>query len=192
VFLMRAISVAALALFMLSLDVGHAQTCFKARPLPRCSSIVVVEAGFGAAVGSHPDPEVSTFTIEAGYMTNRTDRWSLGATVFVKGGDPINGYGVRPRYRYWLEDNKASVDFAPGVIVRTFNSHSKAPAFSGQVALNLGWALAITGQVDHVRYTDDYGTDRLASYLGARLASGAAIVGAVGFIALVGILVAGY
>ena len=127
-------------------------------------------------------------------MVNRGPRSALGAAVFFRGGEPIGGIGFRPRYRRWLNSH-VSLDVAPGLVLKTLGSQFtlKAPTFSGQVGLNLGSGLALTGQVDVARnaagtFANGSSTD-VAWYAGGRLGGGVGVAGILGFLAL-GALVA--
>jgi hypothetical protein len=178
-----------------------AQSCFAGHPLPRCRSFWLTEAGLSVRLDPHgwtpsgPETESGSATLELGYMVNLSPRSALGAAVFLRGGEPVGGIGFRPRYRRWF-NNHVSLDVAPGLVLKTLSGGQftlKAPTFSGQVGLNLGSGLALTGQVDVARnavgtFANGSSTD-VAWYAGGRLGSGVGVVGILGFLAL-GALVA--
>jgi len=79
---------------------------------------------------------------------------------------------------------------APGVVLTTLSDQFtlKAPTFSGQVGLNLGSGVALTGQVDVARnglgsFANGRATD-VAWYAGGRLGGGLGVAGMLGFVAL--------
>jgi hypothetical protein len=172
-----------------------AQSCLTPHPLPRCRSYWITEAGLSVRLDPHPETESGSATLELGYMVNRSPRSALGAAVFLRGGEPVGGIGFRPRYRRWLNSH-VSLDVAPGVVLKTLGGGQftlRAPTFSGQVGLNLGSGLALTGQVDVARnaagtFANGSSTD-VAWYAGGRLGGGLGVAGILGFFAL-GALVA--
>jgi hypothetical protein len=191
------------ALFMLALAIGHlaalpplsAQACFAPHPLPRCRSYWITEAGLSARLDPHPETESASATLELGYMANVGSRSALGAAVFFRGGEPVGGVGIRPRYRHWV-GQRVSVDVAPGIVVKALSGGQfslRSPGFSGQVGLNVGSGFGLTGQVDVVRLElggFPNGTVRdVAWYAGARLGGGLGVAGMLGFLGL-GALVA--
>jgi hypothetical protein len=172
-----------------------AQSCFAAQPLPRCRSYWLTEAGLSVRLDHHPETESGSATLELGYMVNLSPSSALGAAVFFRGGEPVGGIGFRPRYRRWFNSH-VSLDVAPGIVLKTLSGGQftlKAPTFSGQLGLNLGSGLALTGQVDVARnavgtFANGSSAD-VAWYAGGRLGSGLGVAGILGFLAL-GALVA--
>ena len=189
----RAVLAILLAVVVGSLADLHAlaaQSCFAAHPLPRCRSYWLTEFGLSLRLDPHPETESGSATLELGYMVNRSPRSALGAAVFLRGGEPVGGIGLRPRYRRWF-NSQVSLDVAPGVVLKTLGGGQfalKVPTFSGQVGLNLGSGLALTGQVDIARnatgnFPNGSSTD-VAWYAGGRLGGGIGVAGVLGFLAL--------
>jgi hypothetical protein len=171
-----------------------AQSCFAPHPWPQCRSHWITEAGLTVRLDPHPGTESAAATLELGHMVNLSSRSALGASVFLRGGEPVGGIGFRPRYRRWLS-NSVSLDVAPGIVFKTLSSQFtlQAPTLSGQIGLNLGSGLALTGQVDVIRYdltafTSQKPTD-VAWYAGGYLGGGLGVAGMLGFLAF-GALVA--
>lgn len=190
--------VAALAVAAVGLAASQplaAQACFAPHPLPRCRSYWITEAGLSARLDPHPQTEGASATLELGYMANTGARSALGAAVFLRGGEPVGGVGIRPRYRRWLGE-KVSLDVAPGIVLKALSGGQfslRSPGFSGQVALNIGSGFGVTGQVDVARiefsgFANGNSTD-VAWYAGARLGGGLGLGGMLGFLGL-GALVA--
>jgi hypothetical protein len=185
-----AVLLAVVAGGLLDLQALAAQSCFAAHQLPRCRSYWLTEAGVSARLDSHPQTESGSATLELGYMVNLSSRSALGATVFLRGGEPVGGIGFRPRYRRWF-NSQVSLDVAPGLVFKAMSGGQfllKAPTFSGQVGLNLGSGLALTGQVDVARnalgsFANGRATD-VAWYAGGRLGGGLGVAGMLGFVAL--------
>ena len=172
-----------------------AQACFAPHPLPRCRSYWITEAGLSTRVDPHPQTESASATLELGYMVNAGPRSALGAAVFLRGGEPVGGVGIRPRYRHWLSPS-VSLAVAPGIVLKAMGGGQfslRSPSFSGQVGLNVGPGLGLTGQVDTPR-TDLGGfpngkASDVAWYAGVRLGGGLGVAGLLGFLGL-GALVA--
>ena len=165
-----------------------AQICFRGKPLPECRSFFVTEAGLSIRLDSHSQSESRSLTFEVGYMVNRGTSSALGATVFLRGVDPVSGIGVRPRYRYWLT-KESSLDISPGILLRSLceGYERVVPSFSGQIAINPTEFVGFTTQIDVIRFK--HKTTDIAWYLGAKLDSYFGVGGMLGFFALV-ILVA--
>ena len=191
VFLMLAVVASGLA----TLHPVAAQSCFAPHALPRCRSYWVTEAGVSARLDSHPQTEGASATLELGYMVNATPRSALGLAVFLRGGEPVGGVGIRPRYRHWLS-RQVSLDVAPGIVLKAMSGGQfslRSPSFSGQLGLNVGPGFGLTGQVDVARsaagsFANGKSSD-VAWYAGARLGSGLGVAGVLGFLGL-GALVA--
>lgn len=176
-----------------------AQTCFNSRPLPRCRSFWITEVGLSARLDSHLDTEGGSVTVELGYMVNAGARSAFGISGFFRGGEPVGGVGIRPRYRLWL-GKSISLDVAPGIVLKSTSGGQftlKSGGFSGQLALNIAPGIGLVGQVDQVRldstafqntFPDGKTTD-VAWYAGGRLSGGAGVAGILAFLAL-GALVA--
>jgi hypothetical protein len=171
-----------------------AQSCFAPHPFPQCRKHWLTEAGLSVRLDPHPGTESVAATLELGHMVNLSPRSALGASVFLRGGEPVGGIGFRPRYRRWLTSS-LSLDVAPGIVFQTLSSQFtlQSPTLSGQVGLNLGSGLALTGQVDVVRnrlgtFANGKSTD-VAWYAGGSLGGGLGVAGMLGFLGL-GALVA--
>ena len=128
----------------------ESSTCFRGRPLPRCSVFWLTE--FGVAPRLTPDgrDDGPLYTWELGLMKNAGRRDALGGSFFIEGADDGAGWGIRPRYRHWL-NSRFSVEVAPGLMLR--HSSYTSVAFSGQVAINFSDYLALTTTVRVFQHT---------------------------------------
>ena len=192
-------SVALIFIACLSSGSLNAQSCFTGHPIPQCRSFWITEAGFSARLDQRGDTGGLSATLELGYMVNAGARSAFGISGFLRGGEPVGGIGIRPRYRLWL-GKTVSLDVAPGIVLKTLSGGQftvKSGGFSGQVALNITPGLGLVGQVDQVRldttaiqnpFASGKTTD-VAWYAGARLSGGAGVGGILAFLAL-GALVA--
>jgi hypothetical protein len=173
-----------------------AQACFGARPLPRCRSFWLTEFTLSGRLDPHPQTEDAAATLEVGYMTNVGGRSALGGALFLQGGEPVGGFGFRPRYRHWL-GRQVSLDLAPGIVLKAVSGGQftlRSPSFSGLVGLNVGPGLGLIGRVDLVRGA--YGgfangkSTGLAWYAGGRLGGWPGVVGLAGFLGLATVVAA--
>ena len=176
--------------FILGSTPVNAQMCFRGKPSPECKSFWITEFGLCYRIDpvQEMDMDKESLTMELGYMVNHTAKSAFGGTFFLRGGEPMNGLGLRPRYRRWLT-TRTSLDLSPGIVLVTWGDFdTAAPTFSGQIALNGGDWVGITLQADVIRYDYPYSQqhDRtdLAWYAGARFGSYPGVVGTVVFLGL--------
>ena len=173
-----------------------AQACFGAHPLPRCRSFWITELALSGRLDPHPQTEDAAATLEAGYMVNLGQRSALGAALFLQGGEPVGGFGFRPRYRHWL-GSQVSLDLAPGIMLKSTSGGQftlKSPSFSGLVGLNVGSGFGLIGRVDLARnalgnFANGKSTD-LAWYAGGRLGGWPGVVGVLGFLGVATVVAA--
>ena len=107
--------------------------CFRGRALPRCTSFLLVEAGYyrhlvGSEFRGIDTNEVtreatdardrdSHFSWELGYMRNVDARNALGGTLLVGTGTAGARVGVKGRYRRWVgAEGTGRLDFGAGVL----------------------------------------------------------------------------
>lgn len=118
--------------------------CFRGRPLPRCSAFWITEFGLAARLTPAEFANGPLYTWELGGMKNRGTRNALGAALFVEGSDEGGAWGLRPRYRRWLNP-KTTLDLAPGIAIG--GDRNLTPGFSGHVALNFADYFALTSTI---------------------------------------------
>jgi hypothetical protein len=127
---------------------------FKPKPFPECRSFLITEFGLYYGLDKSSDQtNLRLITREFGLMENRDERSAIGGTLFIDAEADREGsrLGFRARYRYWLSRNR-SLDIAPGILITGWKSEFEFPSFTCQTGLNLNSWLAITGQVDVVRW----------------------------------------
>jgi len=117
------------------------------------------------------------FTADWGYMRNLNPRSSLGATLYFGGDDDVGVFGVRPRYRLWL-DRQAALDLSAGIILSGNDVFSplKFPGFVASASIGIGDWMAFSLHYQAIRFSAQpymYGQSSL--YAGLRLGSWAAL-----------------
>lgn len=117
-----------------------AQSCFRGRPLPTCTSFWITE--FGVALGFTRDTP-AYYTWEFGWMVNRGERSALGATILLGAGGG-GRVGLKPRLRHWLADGKA-VEVSAGLLI---TSPGEGFGFTGHVGLNLNDKVILAIQLE--------------------------------------------
>jgi hypothetical protein len=160
-------------------DDGARGLTFRGKPKPWADSFVITEFGI---VGS-PDPDAGAtlpsdvlFTLDIGWMSNRTERYALGGSMaFTWEGlssDHVRSISLHARFRYWPQ-RLFSIDVAPGLVFGANGSSSvRFPSVRGHVAVGFAdWVSAVV-QVDHLRRESrSRKIDETVVYLGARLGS---------------------
>ena len=146
--------------------------CLRARPLPKCKSFWITEAGVFYRLIHEPKLEGNYyFTGELGHMINRNERSALGGTIFL-GVNTEESYrlGLKPRYRRWIS-SKLSLDFSPGILLLGDDDSYKPdlPGFTGHIGLCYEDWLVLTTQLEIIHFKR-FGTD-VAWYGGAKLGS---------------------
>ena len=132
-------------------ETGSARLCWPGRPAAACRAFIVNEASIGLRVARSQgryegvdDEELEGYEAyvgppvyviaELGWMYNHRPGSAVGVSVF---GGPEFGYeeiqyGVKGRYRRWLDDN-AAIDVSIGTLLGTGYNHGQAGAH------NAGW-----------------------------------------------------
>lgn len=162
-----------------------AQTCWRARPAPRCSFFWITESGprFGnheAFVEGHLGSATAV-----GLMTNRSASIAFGATLELTTGSESGTYrlAVMPRFRRWLTPAIA-LDLAGGVAL--LGEGERAAGFkgvSGLVAVSVADFVVVAAEVE-MRHGLSIGTQtaatigvRFGSYLGPPVAVASLVLG---------------
>ena len=161
---------------------GHAQTCFRGRPLPACRSFALLELGYAHRLGAAPtatggSPQVHYLNGELGWMFNRSPRLSIGGTLFA-GGLVDYDFELRPglkaRARYWLGDRTA-LDVGAGLVLGRVPVESalwirteRRAGATAHLGLSLNEALHLTALAE---YLPNPVERDFVGYVGARLGS---------------------
>jgi len=159
----------------------------RGRPLADCGAFWVLETGWcllQKESNVREEKKRFLFTADVGYMRNITANSAVGATAYVGADDDAGQFGLRLRYRRWL-NRDVSLDVSPGILL-TGEDNRVTPSFPGFVGtLTLGFAdwAGITVLYQAIRYERsnfdyaiaDSGTQK-SLYIGARFGSYAAIV----------------
>jgi hypothetical protein len=105
----------AIAIIICTFMPANAQLCFRGKPLLECKTFWITEFGYNHRLDRFSDSN-SYFTWETGLMRNVNRQTAIGATLFF-GADPYgHRYGLKPRYRRWL-NNSVSFDLGAGVLL---------------------------------------------------------------------------
>ena len=165
----------------------HGKIHFMGKPLPECKMFFITEVSvFQSLIQDYGDVGANC---ELGLMYNLNKRSALGAT-FVLAWTGNNGFGIKVRYRRWL-NSLFSVDFSPGLLLW---SDKKNPKFTGHVGLNYKDLIALIVQLDVRRYwnrpneVDISLGIKFGSTAGSAIIAAAPIVLIVGFILLASLL----
>lgn len=169
---------AAFLLITLAVIPANAQHCFRGKPLPDCKTFWITEFGNSYRLDQPPRKyrnigERFYFTLESGLMANLNPKSALGATFMLGAGDNGIRFGVKPRYRHWL-NNSTSLDIGYGVLVAP-----RFPGLTSHIGLNFGDWLALTTHLEIIRLElmpfnrtqSRKTTADVAWYVGAKLGS---------------------
>ena len=123
-------------------------------------------------------------TFETGYMKNISPKTSVGGTMYLGADDDGSVFGLKFRYRYWL-NRQVSIDLSPGLILSSSynNMIIKKPSFLATASIGLKDLIAFDVQFQALKYQSNYynaaPTSRTKTdlYMGVRLGSEAAVVG---------------
>ncbi|MCI0532442.1 MAG: hypothetical protein L0Y74_10955 [candidate division Zixibacteria bacterium] len=140
---------------------------------------------------------------EVGLMKNVAERHAVGLGLFTgiewRSGGAGLGWGVKPRYRYWINRDLA-LDLSPGLLLDATEGSFNPPGFTGSVSLGIKELLILTSSVEVNRFVGyNYSNssqpveeERVSLYLGAKAGSGlGAITGSVAAVAVVvGVMIA--
>lgn len=179
--------------------------CFTGRPLPRCKTFLLTEAGqYWFLKGTEFTQQRDTHTFELadldahlsweiGVMSNLNPNSAAGGTVLI-GVDGNGGrFALKGRYRRWLGE-KGMLDMSAGALRASLRApHNELNAtgygITGDVAL--GWRdwAALTVRADALS-----SGDRTVGgvYGGVRLGSQPAIIATTVFVALIAAFIASY
>lgn len=120
--------IAALAIFTASPSVAqtsHRNFSFTPRPLDQTKSFTITEFSLGRRFGDYTlgndnrSESEGLAAWELGLMRNVSERWAVGAAVFLNADDWRTQIGIKPRVRYWL-GQRSSLDIAAGPILKTY------------------------------------------------------------------------
>ena len=176
---------AAFALITVTFLPANAQHCFRGKPLPKCKTFWITEFGYSLKLDEQPRRYQSSgtnfyFTWEYGLMRNLNQKSALGAALFGGADDNGHRFGVKPRYRRWL-DNSTGLDICAGVLFGGENNQfsPRFPGMTSHVGLNFGDWLALTAHLEIIRLEvppfersqSGTTTTDVAWYFGAKLGS---------------------
>jgi hypothetical protein len=121
-----------------------AQTCFQARPLPRCRNFGVTEFGVLQRIGGTSALGLSG---ALGVMRNIDASTAVGAVLFVESDEFSSAGGLRVRYRRWLTGGNSG-DIAVGL-----GHHSEAEGLypTVEATVNVLNMISLVVQVDAPR-----------------------------------------
>ncbi len=137
---------------------ANAQHCFRGKPLPQCKTFWITEFGYSYRLDQPPRRYLSSsdanfyFTWEYGLMRNLNRKSALGATFLLGADGDGHRFGVKPRFRRWL-DNSISFDLGAGVLFGGENNqfNPRFPGMTSHVGLNFGDWLALTAHMEIIR-----------------------------------------
>ncbi len=98
---------------------------FTPRPLEQTKTFTITEFSLGRRFGDYnlgDDDRSESEGLaawELGLMRNVSERWAIGAAVFLNADDWRTQFGIKPRVRYWL-GQRSSLDLAAGPILKTY------------------------------------------------------------------------
>jgi hypothetical protein len=164
---------------------SQGRLCWRGRPLPVCSSILLTEFGIYRDLVT-PSGRRMTYSderyeirdsywdlqTELGLLKNITQKYAFGGSVFSRYG-PQEGLslGAKARYRQWVTPDGMSVDFGAGFRVardpspglRTdmngnprFVRPSRGPALTTDIAFNVMDYASFVARADVVKFNDRY------------------------------------
>lgn len=106
--------------------VGRCRICLPDRPDKNCCFVLVVETGYLFATNrDHTDkfPPSEFLTFDLGLIRRITQKDAIGATISILNTDEYSRFGIRSRYRRWL-DKQLSLDLTAGVVLGGDESHN--------------------------------------------------------------------
>jgi hypothetical protein len=185
---MRKSCVVILILLLTASAASNSHAFCRGKPLPEKRWFFLLESGWKWRVAEsniRADKKDWLFTADWGYMRNLNRKSSLGATLFVGADDDAGQFGIRPRYRVWL-DRQVSLDLSPGIIFAGDDNHAdlKFPGFVATASIGIGDRFAFSLQYQAIRFAPlpSMYPDRLpppgtqsALYMGPTFGSWAAI-----------------
>jgi hypothetical protein len=119
-----------IALMMSTAPPANAQTSlrnfsFTPRPLDQTKTFTITEFSLGPRFGNYTlgddkrSESEGLTSWELGLMRNVSERWAVGAAVFLNADEWRTQVGIKPRVRYWL-GQRSSLDLAAGPILKTY------------------------------------------------------------------------
>ncbi|HEV8264705.1 MAG TPA: hypothetical protein VGQ06_07125 [Gemmatimonadales bacterium] len=119
-------------------------TCWRGRPLAHCESFWITDFTYGTRLNAVEEPgggkvKGDYLTWEFGGMVNQGPRHAFGAAMIKSFGHERSYFGVRPRYRRWL-NSETSLDVSVGILVSGDHDRFRPrfPSFTTHVALSHG------------------------------------------------------
>ena len=154
------------------------QTCFRARPQPRCTMFWVTEFSVTPRLNANSSGGGGPnyyYTWDLGAMANSGAHTALGGAVFLGGEDDGFRVGLRFRYRRWISST-TTFDVSPGVLVAGGDNKRapRWPGFTGSVAVMHRDLVGLAAQLELV--PDSARAVEAAWYGGVRFGSYAGIV----------------
>lgn len=110
---------------------------FRGHPSQRCKSFMLFENGGHGQLGSG---DAAAYILDLGVMVNTGVRRSLGGSIFLVSDffDDV-AVGIRPRFRYWINDSFA-LDITLGAAIYSHDSSVPMPGLISSASLAL-WEL---------------------------------------------------
>lgn len=147
---MRIFDVTLFVILILANVASKADDCkwYHGRPLPECRNFLLIETDWHMRFSDYnvrSDKADFLFSAELGFMHNFTTRSSLGLTLYGSGDDDAGQFGLRARYRFWI-NRIMSLDISPGVLFAGSDNYMNPqyPGFIGSIALGFNDILAIS------------------------------------------------
>lgn len=152
----------------LACGVAHAQDplCWRARPMPACTSYLVTDLTVAARLDPAPgDERRYLITAELGWMRNVGSRNGVGATLSIVAHGardqyasienlyPYLGTAVMVRYRRWLSP-RAGIELGLGTPFSAERALGtvQLPSLLGEVSVTYAGLVALTARVERTRY----------------------------------------
>jgi hypothetical protein len=121
---------------------------------------VLFEAAIGTRLNRLPYPGVQEAKLygswELGPLFNRGE-WAWSAAVMAAADEDGQRWGVRARYRRWL-DPYAALDLGAGILIGGETQHAEQhyPGFTGLVGLTLGDLLGVNLELQAISTSQEY------------------------------------
>lgn len=180
--------------------------CFRGRPLPECRYFMLTEFSILYRFAGTPESELpmgvdvgkTHLSWDLGLMRNLNEKHALGGSVFVALDGGGSRLGIKPRYRYWFNQN-TSLDISGGVLLANSSDFTKTPGYLLGASLGYKDYFSLMTQIDVIPYEGtiflpggtlkDTKKNRVSGYVGAKLGSKYAITGTA-LVAILAVIVA--